>query len=687
MSTKTTFKRIALVAVAALGLGVLSVAPSQATISALTVTAVDGTSTLSGNGYVSDSTTAAIINVAGLLDTNNDSITVNFIEKSVPAGSSATPRLYFFETTTPTRVNSTRVETTSAISGWNSLAAKTGYPGVISFTGSAGETVTSTASFATAVGSASDSWTGITVGSSNMFRISSGKSTVTGIASETLTPTTGYVGAKFGIQLDSQSVRIAGTYTYTVVVKSYNSTGTTGVAAATTTADVSITVAATAATVALTGATAIDAGRTRAWLNAGSSYTTANDSAVSVVSTAAATDHATLRVTTFTADGNPAPESVTVTITGAGVICNSSVCGKSIKVVGTGGSTDFTVRADGTAGTGSIVVATTTKTFPAKTVNFYAKAAKAFATPSVARPVIDTTATDDVVRVTATDASGNAWTGAAYIYASSAADALVAGSETPVACTYDAADGRHECPVTGKKSGTAKLKIIDASTVALANATSSEVSVRVSSASAGSVKLAFDKATYLPGERAVITAQVLDTEGLAMPAATLSNLFAAGAISSNMVLTAVSSNVLTSVSGTVAGANSSSDVNNPANAGHVTYVVTMPQTTGTVTISAKGGTSLATAGQVAVSASADVVNPSVDAATDAANEATDAANAATDAALAAADAADAATAAAQDASDAVAALSASVSKLISQLRAQITSLTNLVIKIQKKVKA
>ena len=32
MSTKTTFKRIALVAVAALGLGVLSVAPSQAAI-------------------------------------------------------------------------------------------------------------------------------------------------------------------------------------------------------------------------------------------------------------------------------------------------------------------------------------------------------------------------------------------------------------------------------------------------------------------------------------------------------------------------------------------------------------------------------------------------------------------------------------------------------------------------------
>jgi hypothetical protein len=75
------------------------------------------------------------------------------------------------------------------------------------------------------------------------------------------------------------------------------------------------------------------------------------------------------------------------------------------------------------------------------------------------------------------------------------------------------------------------------------------------------------------------------------------------------------------------------------------------------------------------------------AATDAAAEATDAANAATDAANAAAEAADAATAAAQDAADAVAALSAQVASLISGLKAQLTALTNLVIKIQKKVKA
>jgi trimeric autotransporter adhesin len=85
------------------------------------------------------------------------------------------------------------------------------------------------------------------------------------------------------------------------------------------------------------------------------------------------------------------------------------------------------------------------------------------------------------------------------------------------------------------------------------------------------------------------------------------------------------------------------------------------------------------AGEAAVAAA--------EAAQEAAAEATDAANAATDAANASAEAADAATAAAQDAADAVAALSTQVSEMITALKKQITALTNLVIKIQKKVKA
>jgi hypothetical protein len=102
------------------------------------------------------------------------------------------------------------------------------------------------------------------------------------------------------------------------------------------------------------------------------------------------------------------------------------------------------------------------------------------------------------------------------------------------------------------------------------------------------------------------------------------------------------------------------------------------------------GQSLSAAGvssaKVSVTADTSAADAST-AAADAAAEATDAANAATDAANAAAEAADAATAAAQDAADAVAALSTQVSEMVDALKKQITALTNLVIKIQKKVKA
>jgi len=98
------------------------------------------------------------------------------------------------------------------------------------------------------------------------------------------------------------------------------------------------------------------------------------------------------------------------------------------------------------------------------------------------------------------------------------------------------------------------------------------------------------------------------------------------------------------------------------------------------------GASLSPAGVGSVTVTVPASTQTVDA-IDAANEATDAANAATDAANAAAEAADAATAAAQDAQAAVADLAAQVATLIAGIKAQITALTNLVIKIQKKVKA
>jgi hypothetical protein len=132
--------------------------------------------------------------------------------------------------------------------------------------------------------------------------------------------------------------------------------------------------------------------------------------------------------------------------------------------------------------------------------------------------------------------------------------------------------------------------------------------------------------------------------------------------------------------------------------GYVTNAATNTATVGIFTATKAGdavtaetgvGASFDAAGvsSATVEVAADAAAAQSQAAADAAAEATDAANAATDAANAAAEAADAATAAAQDAADAVAALSTQVSEMVNALKKQITALTNLVIKIQKKVRA
>jgi len=633
----------------------LSVVPSSATVSGLTVSASNGTSTNSGEGYVSDSTTAAVLTVNGLIDAATDSITVTFVAKSAPTGATAVPFAYYLDSTTPT-ASSTLVDTRTTTSAYVS-------PQVIVSGAGAGETTTAA----------------IAVNGSAQFRV--------------MRTSAGYAGAKFAIQLDSTVARIAGTYTYTAIVKTYSAAAGTllSTVGSTVVQDLSIVVPNTTTAAAAASGT-IDPSKTTAWMNSGSSHTdTASDSSVVALATASATDVAVIRVKTYTSTSLAAPESVTVTLTGtAGLICSGSTCGTSLKIAGDG-SDDFGIRPNGVAGVSTIVVATTTKTFPAKTVTFYAKSPSTITT-TVNKPVIGVASAStntDVVRAVAKDANGNTWAGQLYIVASAAADALIAGSDTtPTACTYDATYHFHACPLKGTAKGTASVKVMDASldtdgTIATTDAavTSSAASVRVSTGSASSVKIAFDKATYAPGDKAYVTVRVLDENGEAMPAGAISNVFASTP-TTNVALGTNSASFGTTI--TIAGA---TDADTDANAGAQTYVVYMPQASGTVTISATGSTGLAAAGRVAVSASADVVNESVTAAVDAANEATDAANAATDAANAAAEAADAATAAAQDAQAAVAALATSVSSLIAGIKAQITSLTNLVIKIQKKVKA
>ena len=110
MSTKTTFKRIALVAVAALGLGVLSVAPSKAALigESLTISAATATAN------VGDTATAVLTHAfSGTINFDSSTITSAC---SAPAGYSC-PALAFYQSKAQAQDTSTATAHVGAADG------------------------------------------------------------------------------------------------------------------------------------------------------------------------------------------------------------------------------------------------------------------------------------------------------------------------------------------------------------------------------------------------------------------------------------------------------------------------------------------------------------------------------------------------------------------------------------------
>ena len=87
MSTKTTFKRIALVTVAALGFGLLTVTPSTATPASDTLSIALATKTVAINTATSTTLTQTFLGVGG------DTMTVTVTLVSSPAGNTVMPTL------------------------------------------------------------------------------------------------------------------------------------------------------------------------------------------------------------------------------------------------------------------------------------------------------------------------------------------------------------------------------------------------------------------------------------------------------------------------------------------------------------------------------------------------------------------------------------------------------------------
>jgi trimeric autotransporter adhesin len=650
MSTKTTFKRIALVTVAALGFGVMSVAPSNAAINSDTLTLSSATSTQT---TAETATATSAVATVSFLGADLDSISVTASLVSGPAGNTALPIL-------------TLTETASAIIDGNTGIKPAGYT-VAANTGtrvvSADSTKVTTAKFRVYLA------TGVTTGDA------------TGV--------------------DAVAPAVAGTY---VVKLTPAAVGGLTLAAST----------AQTLTITVTEAPALDKVITTATsiLTAGTFDSGTADAVVTASRTLAATTpgafanaKANIKITPKNAAGttvgtasNPG-ESLTAVITGpgslgAGAWGSGDSLGRAISVKA--GHFVY-VYADGNSGVATITISSKAGVVLAtETVTFFGAATSI--TTDVEASVLNPTAagvTEKALKVTVKDAAGvvvsNLNSG---LYVTSETKTIVSNSYAN-SCTFDSDDQAYYCDLTGVAAGKTKITVGTKSsatdtTVGALNAT--PVEVRVGTQTAASVKVTTDKTSYAPGEKATLTVQLLDADGAVNADGVYNSIFAAGGITSDFVL-GTGSETLTA---TKVEAKDGTD----AIGGKRAYTIYMPQNTGTITFSwTTGGTAVSGSAPTALTGLAvanqavkgtlavSVSNPGVDAAAAAAEEATAAANDATDAALSAAEAAEAATAMAQEAVDAVAELSASVTKLISALRAQITTLTNLVVKIQKKVRA
>jgi hypothetical protein len=619
MSTTTNFKRIALVAVAALGLSIVSVVPSNAAVvGALTVTPVNGAISVDNAGYArSDSTTAATLSVKGFTNVGTgDTILIRFAPGTKPALAGT------FDTRSLRIVG---LDTALASGSVTSILGNSGAGQVVNLTGSYAN-----ASGLFGIDSAS-------VGNGGLVVLSN-----TGI---------GNLGAKVGVFLDTAMAKTAGTYTIDYSVQAFNRDGSenTAVAVGGSMSIVVTTAGTTTGTVAGAAATSTAVMYGGATFPAG----TVVDSTTAVAENTPSTTNASavIRVTQLTAAGLVARESITATATIGNIgLCGGTI-GKNVLIQATSdGIDDVCIYADGTAGVSTITLKTTSVTFANRTVTFFGTTVASITATALATTIGSTEV--NAILAVAKDSLGTNVRSANAVYAYSDASTVINTGTAPAgtSCgTYNSTYGGYLCPLTGSNNGSANITIRDKSTSTLSTVASTAVAIKVNTAAVASVKLEFDKATYAPGEAAWIIVRPLDATGAAIGATTVTNALATGGITSTVAfgngstgadtLAAVVSPAVSSRIAAVDGYASATAI--------AIYKVFMPAAGGKVTIEATGGTGLPTAGRVALSATATVTDSGA-------------------AALAAVNA---------------------LATTVASLRTLITTLTNLVLKIQKKVKA
>ena len=696
MSTKTTFKRIALVTVAALSFGVIATAPSNAalaggalgvtqTLSESTTTVAAGTAakvTLTTAGYftTSDSVTSSV-KLTGYSGTTAAGITAAL----ATAGAATAPKFTAIDTQTAT----TNGDATVSAGGSEQVASNQG----------------------------------VEVGlSGNTAKLVSTKTQL------------------------AVTLQIPGTYVYTI--QNLNKAGSTETSTDGTATKLTWTVVVTTPT--LGGTTAIITATTSsaAGTAPASDAVDGLPATLTASATLAAAAVARIDVRQWATSAKLASiadafsKSVVVAVSGAGSLSASGAAdtsrGTSISTAAeTAAYNDYFLHADGRTGKATITITVDGTLVATKEFTFFGK----LASYSVVADADNIGKGETVGHVvTGLDASKNIAT---------LGTVTATSSDKLIATVAVAADGK-TVNVTGVAVGTATITL--ANNAVLADATVKlDIKVTVLPTTAPTISWAFDKDSYDAGEKMTLT---IKATGIADGARAVF-----GSVPTTNFNPSGTAPTWTATPAFVAGV-STVTIYAPATPGTFTVSATIGQAIDTEVAKKKASDAAdaaavptittASYAKTKVSVSANVTNPALVAAqeaTDAANEATDAgnnakdaadqaieaadaatiaaqdaaaaaeaagemaveaaeaagaiaqdaldaANAATDAALSAAEAADAATAAATEAKEsadaataAVAELSAEVAKLMAGLTAKVTTLSNLVAKIAKKVKA
>ena len=452
MSTTTTIKRIALVAVAALGFGMLSVVPSSAAVVANTLTIDSATDSISLG-----ETATAVLSHSFVTTSAQDSVTITAIKTS---SNSATAGTIQFRPTDSSVASSTTVKpdysyvkaaqltgNADATGLWVASASSSGYPD--SLTVSAASTNTS-------------------------------------------------VNTTFGVNLVNPTA--AGTY----VVKFYMTVSSAGATATTSTtvAEWTVTVAA-ADTTAVGSSTSVI--RTGAKTVADGTSSTGDSAVVASKSSTRTTQDATIYVTQKNAAGTTLADAALTVVVKSGTpgTVGSAVSTDTGNMVSSGRANSVAaghhigVFSDGVAGVAEVEIYAGTVLLATEKVTFFGDVASYTGTfTPKALGVLETS----TITVTGKDAAGNAATvGTVYYTTSDSSVATVTSGGV----------------VAGVKSGKATISICNTSACTAATITTT-VAVQVGAKTATTVALSFSNTTPTAGEKVTVTLTATDASGNAV---------------------------------------------------------------------------------------------------------------------------------------------------------------------------